>query len=173
MPRSGNLNQQPATCHSSHQGRGFTCEQGQELPQVVGDQVWKQKNDQASQGSGEQRGETFDTFPGRDCQESLHRRVHCVKPLQSCWTLCDPMDCNRQVSLSMGFSRQEYWSGLPCPPPGDLPNPGIQPSSFLSPVLMGGFFTTCATWEDLTEERESLKEICRNFQVEGGALSRR
>ena len=39
--------------------------------------------------------------------------------------LCDPMDC----SLSMGFSRQEYWSGLPLPPPGDLPGPGIEPRS--------------------------------------------
>ena len=47
----------------------------------------------------------------------------------------------------MGCSRQEYWSGLPCPPSGDLPNPGIQPSSLLSPILTGGFFTTHATWE--------------------------
>jgi len=47
----------------------------------------------------------------------------------------------------MGFSRQEYWSGLPCPPPGDLPNPGINPTSLMSPALVGGFFTTSATWE--------------------------
>ena len=59
----------------------------------------------------------------------------------------------------MGFFRQEYWSGLPRPPPGDLPSPGIQPSSFLSPVLMGGFFTICATWEDLTEEREPKRNL--------------
>ena len=52
-----------------------------------------------------------------------------------------------QVPLSMGFSRQEYWSGLPCPSPGDLPNPGIQPTSFMSPALAGRFFTTNATWE--------------------------
>ena len=44
-----------------------------------------------------------------------------------------------QVPLAMGFSRQEYWSGLPCPPPGDRPNPGIKPAS---PALAGGFFTT-------------------------------
>ena len=43
----------------------------------------------------------------------------------------------RQAHLSMRFSRQEYWSGLPCPPPGDLPNPGIKPTS---PALVGGFF---------------------------------
>ena len=42
---------------------------------------------------------------------------------------CDPVDCSRRAPLSMGFSRQEYWSGLPCPPPGDLPNPGTEPRS--------------------------------------------
>ena len=47
----------------------------------------------------------------------------------------------------MGFSRQESWSGLPCPPPGDLPNPGIEPTSLTSPALAGGFFTLSATWE--------------------------
>ena len=41
-----------------------------------------------------------------------------------------------------GFSRQEYWSGLPCCPPGDLPDPGIEPESLMSPELAGGFFTT-------------------------------
>jgi len=49
----------------------------------------------------------------------------------------------------MGFSRQEYWSGLPCPPPGNLPHPGIKPTSLLSPVLADGLFTTSATWEAL------------------------
>ena len=49
-----------------------------------------------------------------------------------------------QASLSMGFSRQEYWSGLPFPPPGDLPDPGIKP---ISPALAGVFFTTSTTWE--------------------------
>ena len=48
---------------------------------------------------------------------------------QSCPTLCDPMACSPQTALSMAFSRQENWSGLPCPPPGDLPDPGIQPGS--------------------------------------------
>ena len=49
--------------------------------------------------------------------------------------------------LSMGFSRQEYWSGLPCPPPGDLPDLGIEPLSLTFPALVGGFFTTSTTWE--------------------------
>ena len=44
--------------------------------------------------------------------------------------------------LSMGFSRQEYWSGLPFPSPGDLPNPGIEPASLTSPALAGGFFSS-------------------------------
>ena len=48
------------------------------------------------------------------------------------------MDC--QAPLSMGFSRQEYCSGLPCPLPGDLPNPGVEPVSLTSPALAGGFF---------------------------------
>ena len=52
-----------------------------------------------------------------------------------------------QAPLSRGFSRQEYWTGLPCPPPGDLSDPGSNPCLFSSPVLVGGFFTTSATWE--------------------------
>jgi len=47
----------------------------------------------------------------------------------------------------MGFPRQESWTRLPFPPPGDLPHPGIKPTSFASPALAGGFFTTSATWE--------------------------
>ena len=47
-----------------------------------------------------------------------------------------------QPSLSMEFSGQEYWSGLPCPPPGDLPDPGIKNTSLMSPPLPGGFLTT-------------------------------
>ena len=45
-----------------------------------------------------------------------------------------------QAPLSMGFPRQEYWSGLPCPPLGDLPDPGIEPASLASPALAGRFF---------------------------------
>ena len=50
-----------------------------------------------------------------------------------------------QASLSMGFSRQEYWNGLPCPLPGDLPYPGTEPTSLMSPALADGFFTTSTT----------------------------
>ena len=54
-----------------------------------------------------------------------------------------------QAPLSLGFSKQEYWSGLPFPPPGDLPDPGIELLSLSSPALAGGFFTTSAIWEAL------------------------
>ena len=56
--------------------------------------------------------------------------------LQPLWTVA------RQGPLFMEFSRQEYWNGLPFPPPGDLPEPGIEPASPASPALAGGFFTT-------------------------------
>ena len=52
-----------------------------------------------------------------------------------------------QAPLSKAFSRQEYWSGLPCPPPGNLLDPGIKPVSHTSPALAGKFFTTDTTWE--------------------------
>ena len=58
-----------------------------------------------------------------------------------------PWTVARQAPLSTGFSRQEYWSRLPCLPPGDLPDPGIEPTSLISPALAGGFFTTSTTWE--------------------------
>ena len=71
-----------------------------------------------------------------------------TKSLQLYPTLCDPWwTVAHQVPLSMEFSRQEYYSGLLCSPPGDLPNPGIEPMSFTSPALTCGFFTTNTTWE--------------------------
>ena len=58
---------------------------------------------------------------------------------KSCLTLATPWIMSCQAPLSMGFSRQESWSGLPFPSPGDLPDPGVEPTS---PALAGGFFTT-------------------------------
>ena len=52
-----------------------------------------------------------------------------------------------QAPLTVRFSRQDSWSGLPCPFPGDLPHPGMEPTSLRSPVLAGGFFTPSATWK--------------------------
>ena len=73
----------------------------------------------------------------------------CPKLLQSCPALCNPRDRSPPESpLSVGFSRQEYWSGLPCPPPGGLFYPGIE---LMSPALADVFFTTSATWETQDE----------------------
>ena len=69
-----------------------------------------------------------------------------AKSLQLCPALCTPWSVAHQAPLSMGFSRQEYWSGLPCPPPGDLPDPEIEPVSLAPPALAGGFFIISATW---------------------------
>ena len=63
------------------------------------------------------------------------------------WLCATPWTISHQAPLSMGFSRQEYWSGLPSPPPGNLPNLGIKAGSLMSPALAGGFFTMSTTWE--------------------------
>ena len=74
------------------------------------------------------------------CMLSCFSRVRLFVAL---WTVA------HQALLSMGFSRQEYWSGLPCPSPWDLSDPGVKPGFLTSPALAGGFFTTSATsyWE--------------------------
>ena len=61
---------------------------------------------------------------------------------KSCPILATPWTVAHQALLSMGFPRQEYWSELPFPSPGDLPDPGIKPMSLASPALAGGLFTT-------------------------------
>ena len=63
------------------------------------------------------------------------------------WFSATPWTVAHQACLSMGFSTWDYWSGLPCPPPGDLPDLGVEPESLTSPALAGGFLTTSATWE--------------------------
>ena len=67
-----------------------------------------------------------------------------AKSLQLCLAFCDPVDCSPPGSSI--FTRQEYWSGLPCPPPGNVPNPGIELTSLRSPALAGRFFTTRASY---------------------------
>ena len=71
----------------------------------------------------------------------MHEVTSVVSDSVTPWTVA----CH--APLSMGLSRQEYWSGLPCPPPGDLPDPETEHMSLLSSALAGGFFTTSATWE--------------------------
>ena len=70
-------------------------------------------------------------------------RFSCVCLFATLWT------AGCRAPLSMGFSRQDYWSELSCPSPGNLPDPGIKPASPVSPTLAGGVFTTSATWEAL------------------------
>ena len=76
---------------------------------------------------------------------------------QSCLTLCDPMDYNPPGCSVHGFPRQEYWSGLPCSSPRDLPDPGMEPTSLMSPALAGRFFTTSALGDnEMTRKYENL-----------------
>lgn len=87
----------------------------------------------------------------------IHRHVHThthirtcalhAKSPQSSLTLVTPWAVAHQTPLSMGFSRPEYWSGLPFLPPGESSCPGIKPASLMSPALAGGFFTSSSTWE--------------------------
>ena len=72
--------------------------------------------------------------------ECVLSHFSCVRLFVTPWTVA------HQIPLFLGFSRQEYWSEWPCPPPGDLPKPGIEPSSLAS-SMAGGFFPTGATWD--------------------------
>ena len=84
-----------------------------------------------------------------------------AKSLQSCLTLCNMWTVVHQIPLSMGFSRQQHWNGWSCPPPGDLPNPGIKCTSLMSAALAGGFFTISTTWEALPSVQfSSVAQLC-------------
>ena len=83
-------------------------------------------------------GVTVNSSGKRACMLSRFSRIWLCATL---WTVA------RHAPLSMRFSRQEDWSGLPRPPPGGLPEPQIEPSSLMSPALAGGFFTTSTSWE--------------------------
>ena len=84
---------------------------------------------------------------------SLHLLFSLICSLHACsvschiWLFVALWTITLQAPLFMGFSKQEYWSGLPCSPTGDLPKPGIEPASLMFPALADGFFTTSATWE--------------------------
>ena len=76
---------------------------------------------------------------------------------QSCLTICDLVDCSPPGSLVHGTLQAEHWSGFPLSLPGNLPNPGIKPTSLMSPELTGGFFTTRTTWEGLIDQYLHVK----------------
>ena len=82
-----------------------------------------------------------------------------------------PWTVAHQAVLSMKFSRQEYWSGLPVPPPGYLPDSGIEPTSLVSPALAGGFLTTSATWREINnrEDPDGREECWEREGAIGGA----
>ena len=77
-----------------------------------------------------------------------------VQLFESLWTIA------HQAPLAMGFSRQEYQGGLPLPSPGDLPDPRIEPASFMYPALAGRFFSTGATWEVHCSLGSFKQQIC-------------
>ena len=83
---------------------------------------------------------------------------------QLCLTLCDPI--THQAPLSMGFSRQEYWSGLPFSSAGDLPNPGIEPASFASPALGGRFLITSAI-EEYIRLTKNISTATKELEMAG------
>ena len=97
-----------------------------------------------------QRVPCLGTFPcfSRVISSARDPQHACVLSLFSCvWLFATPWTAAHQTPLSIGFSRQEYQTGLPCPSPGDPPNLGIKPASLKSLVLVDGFLITSATWE--------------------------
>ena len=84
----------------------------------------------------------------------------CAPAAQSCLTLFNPWTVAHQAPLSIGFSRQEHWSGLPFPSPGDLPDPGIEPTS---PALAGGFFNTEPQGKSLCTGVYKVAQSCTNL----------
>ena len=89
--------------------------------------------------------------------EMSMRAVH-AKLLQLCPTLCDPISCSPPGTV--GFYKQEYWSGLPCPPPGNLSNPGIIPVSLMSPSWAGRFFTSMEMSRSTQMSRSLIGCLC-------------
>ena len=88
-------------------------------------------------------------FAERTCLDSADSSMVRAGARSRAQLFTTPWTVARQAPLSMGCSRQEYWSGLPCPPPRDFPEPVIELGSLMSPALAGGFFTTSTTWEAL------------------------
>ena len=82
-----------------------------------------------------------------------------AKSLQSCLTLCNPMDCSPPDSSVHGILQERILEWVPCPPLGALPDPGIEPS-LTSPALAGRFFTTSATWEAQSTLYLTLNQTC-------------
>ena len=95
---------------------------------------------------------------------NLHSIDHSVRMLSRVWLFAIPWTVVHQVPLSMEFSRQEHWSGLPFPPPGDFPNWGFEPASPVSPALAGGFSTALDIRIEHTHTKKSLR-ICNKLAL--------
>ena len=80
---------------------------------------------------------------------SLEQHVRVLSCFSHVWLFATLWTIACQIPLCMGFSRQEYWTVLLCPPTGDLPDPGMEPTSRMPPAVAAGFFTTSTTWEAL------------------------
>ena len=109
-----------------------------------------------------------------DKEDGVHvsNGILCLCLLSGVQVFATPWTVAHQAPLSMVFFRQEYWSGMPLPPPGDLPDPGIEFASPVTPELAGGFFTTCATWEAysvilLGHKKEQINATCTNVDGPG------
>ena len=98
-------------------------------------------------------------------QKSKRQSTYCMHAqlLQSGHTLCDPMDCSPPGSSVQGSSRQEYWSGLPHPPPGHPPRPGVKPTTPMSPAFASGFFTTVPFPKRVSEKGSDSNYTKRPF----------
>ena len=115
--------------------------------------------------------------PGLHCRRILYWLRHQGSPSQHLYAVYAVLSCfphvwlgetlwtvARQAPLSTGLSRQEDWSGLLCPPPGDLPDPGVEPASLMPPALAVMFLITSVTWEAL-ELRGNLNEVAIHWAV--------
>ena len=101
--------------------------------------------------------------------------VICVEwmpsPFSHAWLFATLGTVDHQAPLSMGFSKQEHWSGVPFPPPGDLPDPGIESRTLMSPAPAGGLFTSSApTWGEVNPNSLRLKALL-HFSLQSSPLS--
>ena len=87
----------------------------------------------------------------------------CAQSLSCVQLFATPWTAVHQAHLSLGFSRQECWNGLPCPPPGDLPDPGIELSSVMSPALAGGQILTKEKLDNIYVSKAALSKILKKI----------
>ena len=138
-PASGEAVSAPSISgHGSHRGPGMVLPPGRGLEASRRHSKWS--------FPGTVRKNSLPCNAGQNVSACVLSRFSHARFFAVPWTTA------HQVPLSMGSSRQEYWSGSPCPPPGDLPNPETELASLRSTALAGGFFTTSATWEAPTDQ---------------------